>query len=313
MNERRETVLVVDDKPYNLHLLIEVLSDSYEILVATSGAEAIKRVHSDTPPDLILLDIVMPEMDGLQVCRKLKGDAATSHIPVIFVTAKGDIADETEGLAVGAVDYISKPISPAIVLARVKTHLKLKAQTDLLTRLSIQDQLTQLPNRRHFDKCLDDEWRRHMRTSCAFSIVMMDVDHFKQYNDNYGHYAGDECLQQVASALNSVVQRAAEVVARFGGEEFVALLPMTDNAAAMEMGNRFRQQVEALGLKHEHSSTGDCVTISIGVATCIPKEHTDPRLLLETADRMLYDAKKKARNCVVGGTLNKDENLVRSE
>ena len=303
-NSQGATILIVDDEPQNLHLLGELLREEHEVLVAINGKEALKRARSDTPPDLILLDIMMPEMDGLQVCRELQDDLATRNIPLIFITAKDEVEDETEGLEAGAVDYITKPFSPAIVKARVRTHLKLKAQADLLANLSMLDGLTGLPNRRQFDQRLDSEWRRLTRIAGAFTIVMMDVDHFKLYNDHYGHLSGDECLRQVAAALASVVHRSADIVARYGGEEFVALLPTTDAAHGLEIAEQFRHRVEALGLTHQHSSAADCVTISIGVATCTPGEHSDPQALLQCADGMLYRAKEEGRNRIVSGTLD---------
>lgn len=296
MNSERETILIVDDEPQNLHLLGESLMDEYEVLVATSGEEAISRTQTNTPPDLILLDIMMPQMDGMQVCQKLKEDSDTANIPIIFITARDEVADETQGLAVGAVDYITKPFSPAILKARVKTHLKLKAQTDMLTQLSLVDELTGIPNRRHFDMSLRQEWQRLARSGEYLSVVMIDVDHFKQYNDNYGHSAGDECLQQVAKALDSVINRAGDMVARYGGEEFVGLLPGVNGDNSVIIGEWFRRAIEKLELEHQHSSAADIVTISIGIATCRPKEHNDPRKLLELSDQALYTSKASGRN-----------------
>ncbi len=303
LGDKRATILIVDDEPLNLRLLGSLLRDEHEILVATNGREAMDRACSETPLDLILLDVMMPGMDGYQVCRALKADPCTENIPVIFVTVKDDVAAEAEGLAIGAVDYITKPVSPPIVQARVRTHLKLKAMTDRLTHLSALDGLTGLSNRRQLDKRLDEEWRRITRSGGPFSIVMMDVDHFKQYNDDYGHSVGDECLRQVAITLQAVVHRSADMVARYGGEEFVALLPAVGATDGLLLGERFRQQVEALGLEHRTSSAGSCVTISVGVATCIPKVGDDSTVLLEAADRMLYDAKKSGRNRVMAIAL----------
>jgi diguanylate cyclase (GGDEF)-like protein len=303
MSEDRATVLIVDDEPQNLHLLGEALREECELLVATSGPEALRRACSDIPPDLILLDIMMPEMDGYEVCRTLKGDPASQSIPVIFITARDAVNDEAEGLAVGAVDYITKPFSPEIVRARVRTHLRLKAQADMLASLSVVDELTGLPNRRQFERSLENEWRRARRNGDAFTIVMLDVDHFKQYNDNYGHSAGDECLRRVASALGSVMQRPAELVARYGGEEFVALLPGTNHDDGLRIGERFRARIEALCLEHAYSPAGPCVTVSAGVATGRPCQQSNAQELLEATDRMLYRAKHEGRNRVSGMQL----------
>ncbi|MES9939233.1 MAG: diguanylate cyclase [Candidatus Thiodiazotropha sp. 6PLUC2] len=303
MTDKRATVLIVDDEPQNLHLLVDALRMEHELIVATSGREAIERVDLHNPPDLILLDVVMPEMDGWDVCRKLKANPMTEGIPIIFVTSRDEVVDEAKGLAAGAVDYITKPFSPEIVRARVRTHLTLKSQADTLASLSNIDDLTGMPNRRHFNRCLEEEWRRATRTSSPVTLVMMDVDHFKQYNDNYGHGAGDECLRRVAQALGTVIHRTADMVARYGGEEFAAILPATDEAHGMQIAERFRQAVNALGLEHGYSSTNEFITISVGVATCVPQLHEEPHNLLQASDRMLYEAKGRGRNCVAGGHL----------
>lgn len=302
MENKRSTILLVDDEPQNLHLLVNALKDDYELLVAGSGAEAIKRAHNDTQPDLILLDIVMPNMDGLQVCRILKADAATRGIPIIFITARDEVEDETDGLAAGAVDYITKPFSPAIVQARVRTQLKLKMQTDLLTRLAGLDGLTSLPNRRQFDTRFEEEWRSAIINGKPMALIMMDIDHFKQYNDHYGHHAGDECLRQVAAVLNSVIRDNADMVARYGGEEFVALLHDSDLDNSMQVGERFRQRVQALGLEHPSSPVSNVVTLSVGTASCTPQCGDQAIGLLNTADRMLYKSKNRGRNRVCGSS-----------
>jgi diguanylate cyclase (GGDEF)-like protein len=247
-----------------------------------------------------LLDIVMPDMDGLDVCRGLKANPATEGIPIIFITARDKVADEAEGFAVGAVDYIAKPFSAEIVRARIRTHLTLKRQADKLASLTVIDELTGLPNRRRFNQRLEDEWGRAVRAGKALTLVMMDVDYFKQYNDNYGHSAGDDCLGYVARALDKVVQRTADMVARFGGEEFVAILPDTNTVQGLQVGERFCDTISALRLEHKYSPDEKYVTISVGVATCIPTIHIMSQTLLEMADRMLYEAKRKGRNCVVG-------------
>jgi diguanylate cyclase (GGDEF)-like protein len=296
-------VLIVDDEPQNLHLLVDALRNEHELIVATSGREAIKRADSHISPDLILLDVVMPEMDGWDVCRKLKANPRTEGIPIIFVTSRDEVVDEAKGLAAGAVDYITKPFSPEIVRARVRTHLTLKSQADTLASLSVIDDLTGMPNRRHFNQRLEEEWRRATRTSSPVTLVMMDVDHFKQYNDNYGHGAGDECLRRVAQVLGTVIHRTADMVARYGGEEFAAILPATDVEHGMQIAERFRQVVNSLGLEHGYSSTNEFITISVGVATRVPQLQEEPHNLLQVADRMLYEAKARGRNCVAGDHL----------
>ena len=195
------SLLIVDDIPWNIQVLAEGLRALCRIRVATSGHKALEIAASDDPPDLMLLDVMMPEMDGFEVCRRLKEQAGTADIPVIFITARGDVEDEARGLNLGAVDYITKPFHLPLVLARVRTHLRLKMKTDSLERLSAVDALTGIGNRRRFDEVLAREWRRGVRLGVPLAAVMMDVDQFKAYNDHLGHGAGDECLVRVALLL----------------------------------------------------------------------------------------------------------------
>ena len=204
----KATILVVDDMPDNLTLMSGLLRDNYKVKIATNGEKALKIATSDNPPDLILLDIMMPEMDGYEVCRRLQNDPKTRRIPVIFLTARADMKDEKRGLDLGAVDYISKPYSTPIVLARMRTHIRLKHQADLLESMAMIDGLTHIPNRRRFDEVLDAEWRRASRDNSSLSLLMVDIDFFKAYNDNYGHGMGDTCLTQIAQTLAALLKRS---------------------------------------------------------------------------------------------------------
>lgn len=293
-------VLIVDNTPANIRVLAEALTADYRIRVASQGAKALEIARSTDPPDLILLDVMMPQMDGYEVCQQLKADARTSHIPVIFVTAKSSIEDETYGLSLGAVDYIGKPFHLPIVRARVKTHINLKLQTDLLENLAQLDGLTYIPNRRRFDQLFAQEWTRMSRELTPLALAMIDVDHFKAYNDHYGHGAGDDCLRQVASALQRTLQRPADLAARYGGEEFVLLLPNTDGPGACTIAERARSEIAAADLPHAHSPTAGHITVSIGVAVAeIPDG--DRQRLLSAADQALYQAKREGRDrcCVL--------------
>src|SRR5260221_6308621 len=180
--------------------MAEALNDEYEIFFATSGAKALE-IAAASGIELVLLDVVMPELDGFEICRRLKGDERTSSIPVIFVTAREETSDEARGFDVGAVDYITKPIRPPVVRARVRMQLELKRARDLLERLALLDPLTGIANRRRFETALDDEWRRAARHNAWFSLAIVDVDDFKAYNDAYGHTRGDDCLRAVAGQL----------------------------------------------------------------------------------------------------------------
>ena len=295
------SLLIVDDIPWNIQVLAEGLRALCRIRVATSGHKALEIAASDDPPDLVLLDIMMPEMDGFEVCRRLKEQAGTADIPVIFITARGDVEDEARGLNLGAVDYITKPFHLPLVLARVRTHLRLKMKTDSLERLSAVDALTGIGNRRRFDEVLAREWRRGVRLGVPLAAVMMDVDQFKAYNDHLGHGAGDECLVRVARALAEEIHRPSDGVFRYGGEEFVALLGDTDEAGAAHMGERFRQAVEFLAMPHPASSVAPGVTISAGWAVAVPGEIGAAEELVAAADRGLYQAKREGRNRICRG------------
>lgn len=293
-----QKILIVDDVPANIKALIEVLKNpNYDILVATSGAIALEVATSEIP-DLILLDIMMPEMDGYEVCAKLKANAATQNIPVIFITARNKEEDETKCFELGAVDYISRPISPPSVQARVKTHLELKRQRDILENLSNLDGLTSIPNRRRFDEFIEHEWQRAMQSCFPVSLIMIDIDYFKLFNDNYGHLAGDDCLKQVAQALAKTVERKTDLLARYGGEEFTCVLPLTDVKGAVVVANKLRESVLSLDIEHAYSAAAVCVTISQGVATQVPLKHTKPTVLIDAADKALYKAKVSGRNQV---------------
>jgi diguanylate cyclase (GGDEF)-like protein len=297
LDKSQATVLIVDDQPANIHALAALLKKDYRILTATRGEKALELAARTPPPDLILLDIVMPDMDGHEVCARLKNDEATKAIPIIFVTALGEEQDEEHGLNLGAVDYISKPFSPAIVRARVRNQIHLKLRTDRLEQVAMQDGLTQIPNRRHFDQKLREEWGRLTRNGQSLSLLMIDIDQFKLYNDHYGHGAGDECLRQVAQALYQVPQRPTDLVARYGGEEFAAVLPETDEAGAGHLAQRLLEAVRALGIEHAYSDVAPHVTISVGVATHSPRQpKRDAEALKQSADRALYQAKSQGRN-----------------
>ena len=294
----KPVILIVDDTPTNIQVLAEALRADYRVKVAGSGKAALEVITKQGLPDLILLDVMMPDLDGYEVCRRLKSAPATQKVPVIFVTARNDMVDEELGLKLGAVDYIAKPFHLPIVLARVHNHILLKQKTDLLESLALLDGLTNIPNRRRFDEHLDSEWKRGVRAGSALSMIMIDIDFFKHYNDHYGHGAGDVCLRKVAGVLASAVVRPGDLVARYGGEEFVALLPDTDEEGALQIAERLRSNVVALQIPHAHAEAAVFVTISLGVASCEPSAITSPADLLEQADHQLYRAKSKGRNRV---------------
>jgi diguanylate cyclase (GGDEF)-like protein len=297
-NSVRPIILVVDDAPANIHILVEGLRDEYEIMVATRGLQALELANRDPQPDLILLDMVMPEMDGHEVCRQLKNNDKTRNIPVIFVTAETSWETEQQSFELGAVDYVTKPFSLPVVRARVRTHVTLKHRTDLLERLAQMDGLTGIANRRRFDEALQAEWARCAHHNLPLSLVLADVDHFKRFNDTFGHGAGDKCLRGVAAIIQENAARPGDLAARYGGEEFVLLLPLTDHKGAVQVAERLRAQVAAWDSGLAPDNTRRRITISAGCATVLPRAAADPFSLVRTADEMLYKAKNSGRNQV---------------
>ena len=297
MSDSRPRILAIDDTPTNLLALGAVLGDDFALQVATSGAAGL-ALAGQSAPDLILLDVMMPDMNGFETCRRLKADPLTRDIPVIFVTALDSPEDETFGLEAGAVDFISKPLNSAVVRARVRTHITLKHQADLLRSMSFVDGLTGVANRRQFDEALQREWRACLRTGTSLALIMIDIDYFKQFNDTYGHPAGDACLRAIAGILNGEISRSHDLIARYGGEEFVCLLPDINLAGAQIKAEQLRQVVHSLSIPHAASSTAPVVTISVGLALFIPTDKLTPEQLVAAADAQLYTAKHNGRNRV---------------
>ena len=297
--DRKPKLLVVDDQPANIQVLHRAFSAEYQVFMATNGPQALS-VCREQHPDLVLLDVVMDGMDGHEICRQMRADPNTRDIPVIFVTAHNDPVQETKGLDLGAVDFISKPINPDVVKARVRTHLKLKLRSDILRRLVFVDSLTGVFNRRYFDHCLSTEWLRANRSHASLALILIDVDHFKRYNDRYGHPSGDECLKSVARALRRGLHRPGDVVVRYGGEEFACLLPETDLNGAMRVARHLEQVVRDLQIVHEDSEVASTVTVSLGVAVKTANSPATYEELLTIADEQLYKAKTAGRAQVCG-------------
>jgi len=289
-------VLIVDDLITNIQLLAHALEGEYRVKFATNGQAALALANADEKPDLILLDVMMPGIDGYEVCRLLHETPEVCDIPVIFVTAKHEPLDQTKGFASGGVDYITKPFDLPIVRARVRTHIKIKQHKDRLGEISMLDELTGIPNRRHLNNTLEREWQRAIRNHAELSLLMIDVDHFKKFNDHYGHIAGDECLISVAKALQNACYRPGDFVARYGGEEFTVILPESNSAGAQHIAERLRAVVEALNIPHQNSEVSHHVTISIGGASILPALGQTHDILVQAADNALYQAKNTGRN-----------------
>jgi diguanylate cyclase (GGDEF)-like protein len=295
--QEKPVLLVVDDQVSNIQELYEIFKDDYEVCMATSGADAIAFCERQKP-DLILLDIVMPEMDGYAVCQQLKNNPLTKAVPLIFVTARNDPEEEARGFDEGAVDFIRKPFHSHVVRARIRTHLTMKRQSDFLRSLSLTDGLTGVANRRQFDIAIKAEWRRCMRVERPLSLIMIDVDFFKSYNDFYGHQAGDNCLHAIASAIKTNCNRSHDVIARYGGEEFACILPDTPLEGARQKAQQLEKLVRELGIAHDKSSIANVVTVSLGVAVAIPHKDDTIDDLIACADRQLFLAKRSGRGKV---------------
>ncbi len=294
----KATILIVDDEPVNIRVLVELLKDRYDLRIATNGERALAITRSDEPPDLILLDVVMPGIDGFEVCRRLKADSRTARIPVIFITGNTGEQEEILGFQAGAVDYVTKPFSQVVVRARVNTHAELKRCQDILECQSYCDSLTGIANRRHYEETFPMMWNYACRNRTPLACIMIDFDDFKKYNDLYGHQAGDDCLKRVATALNTLTRRKIDLLVRYGGEEFCCLLPNTDLTGALQVAETFRRAVLDLRITHEGSQTGAVLSISQGIAVLAAASHTlTPDLLIKNADLALYEAKAAGRNC----------------
>jgi len=299
MNDTKKeyTILITDDEKSNLLVLGEILSPRYNILTAKNGIRALELAKEHTP-DLILLDVLMPDMSGFEVIAKLKEFDATSKIPVIFITGLDNADSEEKGLSLGAVDYIIKPFNKAIVKARVNAHIKIIDQMRIIEHIGLSDPLTKLANRRGFDKRLNDEWHRALRQRQPLSVFMLDIDWFKNYNDAYGHPQGDLALQAVADTLLQGLKRSSDFVARWGGEEFVGLLPNLDSHGACEVAEQIRKNIASYPIPTDNGVI-TALTVSIGINTLIPVPDTTIGDFINKADNALYMAKEAGRNRVI--------------
>ncbi len=312
MSEKKSIILVVDDQPANLKVLLSFLKVyAFKIRVAESGERALRSLE-DEQPDLILLDVMMPGINGFETCKQIKANRATADIPVIFMTALDSIEDKVTGFAAGGVDYITKPFQQIEVLARINTHLalrqqkqaleeaqdKLLTQKRLLEEMSITDELTGLYNRRYLNTVLKREFQHSERYETDLSCLLLDLDHFKKVNDTYGHEFGDTVLRKFCSLLGNCV-RSSDFVFRFGGEEFVILLPHTDRKGAKETGEKICKIIAAERIQDNDSDISINVTVSIGVATLQTHQPAKPHDLINFADKALYAAKENGRNQVI--------------
>ena len=320
-------ILIVDDSAEERNLLRSLLgNEGYtEVLTAGSSRQAFQQLGLEDPAlaaagvDVILLDLAMPEMSGVETCAVINEHERLRDIPIIMMAGPAEAGALEEALAAGATDFIAKPPARLELLARVRACLRLKRAIDRrkaleqesfeVTRLldaayqrlqyiSFLDGLTAIANRRRFDEFIELEWRRALRSATPLSLVMIDIDFFKAYNDTYGHQSGDDCLKLVAGALNTALNRPGDLAARYGGEEFAVVLAGTHRAGASAVAEALRARVEGLDIPHAGSRVSDRVTISLGVASMVPVRESSPSDLIAKADRALYEAKRAGRNRV---------------
>ena len=291
-----KSILVIDDQESAIAVLTKILGSEYTVYAANNGKEGIIAAE-EYLPDIILLDILMTDMDGFAVFAALKDIEKTRNIPIIFITSLVDEENEEKGLALGAADYIAKPFSPSIVKLRVNHQIKMLEQLRVIERLSMLDELTDLPNRRSFEARLSSEWARASREKTPISILVIDVDKFKNYNDTYGHMQGDVALQTVSNVFSQMLKRPGDFAARWGGEEFIVLLPNTGLAGALEIAEHIRRATEIMQVPCLEGPVRT-ITVSIGVNTRTNGQEGTIDEFISGADKALYDAKVKGRNRV---------------
>ena len=307
-------ILIVEDTRSSLLIITEYVQRfGAEALQATTGAEAVELFQS-RHPDIVLLDLILPDTNGFEVARQMRGlEKNGGWTPIIILSSLDKDEDVERGIAAGADDYLAKPVSEVVLGAKIRAMERLiQMRTSLvvlahkldianreLKRLSASDGLTGIPNRRLFDEYIAREWRRARRNATSIALMMCDVDHFKLFNDTYGHQAGDDCLRQVAATIQKIMERGADIVARYGGEEFVVVLPETQVGGALFLAEKIRHAIHALNIPHEASQHGR-VSMSIGIAAMVPEadEENDYDKLIKAADRALYQAKHLGRDRV---------------
>ncbi|MCL1876095.1 MAG: diguanylate cyclase [Synergistaceae bacterium] len=293
-----EKILIIDDNMLYLSTLEMTLNSEYEVITSRDGRNALKLAKENSPT-IILLDVVMPVMDGFEVLEALKRTPETKYIPVILITSLSDPDNEEVGLKLGASDYIYKPFSPGVIRARVKNQVDLFLMRKTIESIAITDALTNINNRRSLDIRSEVEFTRAKREETLLSAAFVDIDDFKNYNDYYGHLEGDEVLKTIANTIIESLSRKTDFAARFGGEEFVVLLPNTPIEGGEKILQKVCSSIEELAIPHNRSTVSSVVTVSAGGATLIPKRGDESKKLIGMADKMLYVAKRAGKNKVV--------------
>ncbi len=298
-------ILIVEDSATLRYSMCSYISNAGHTPIVAENGETALQILDDSKVDMVIMDVEMPGLDGFETTRCIRDWFGDYWIPIIFVTGKNAEQDLRQGIDAGGDDYLIKPISETILAAKIRAMERITTMRDEmtqlnkeLTELSERDGLTHLYNRRTFDERANDQWRIAMRTKEPLAILLMDIDHFKAYNDYYGHIAGDECITEVAGAIEEALSRPGDLIARYGGEEFIALLPNTREDGAYHVAERIRMTVQQLGIKHRESATNASITLSIGGAVVTHTTGTLLKDLTNAADKALYTAKQTGRNRV---------------
>jgi len=292
---KQATILVIDDDRIALDLIMLTFNTTATVLTALNSENGLE-IAVNEQPDLILLDTLIQDVDGHEICSQLKSMPETENIPIIILSNSNQVEDELAALDKGAIDFVTKPVEALILKARVANHLFQKRDRDQLKLMSSIDALTEVANRRRFDEYLHLEWRRAVRSRYPISLLMIDIDYFKSYNDTYGHQKGDECLKAVASEIKQYLRRPSDMVARYGGEEFSVILPETPSYSAFSLAKHIWSGVGNLNIEHTGSARVGHLTISIGAATTIPDEKQSISQFIEISDKNLYKSKNEGRN-----------------
>jgi len=300
----KEKILIATNDDSLINDLSSSLDKDFQVEISQSGEWVYDSCLQANSPDLVLMDIHLEDVDGFLTCSKIKDNTESHNISVILFSTDKDSRQEVKAFDSGANDFIVMPNAKEVINARARVLLRLKRTTDLLEQFSRLDSLTEIPNRREFDRVLEKEWLRAKRENKAISLILLDVDHFKKYNDNYGHPDGDKCLKEIAQTLEQSIRRAHDTVARYGGEEFVIVLPDTDKEGAIRVAEQIRSNINSKAIPHEFSETDKVVTASQGIATIIPTAPFSPRNLIDSADVALYSAKNAGRNRYMINDIN---------
>lgn len=292
----KEKILIASNNESCISHLTEALGKAFQIEISQSGTLVYESCLGATSPDLVLMDIKLDDFNGYETCLKLKDTAESQNISVILFSNEKNVEHEVKAFDSGANDFVITPCANEVVKARVRVLLRLKRTTDLLEQFSRMDSLTEIPNRREFDRTLEKEWLRAKRSKNPLSLILLDIDFFKKYNDHYGHLEGDQCLKEAAQVIEQNIRRAHDTVARYGGEEFVVILPDTDKDGAIQVAKQIIEGLAYKKLPHEKSEVASYITMSLGISTVIPESPLSPRNLVDSSDVALYAAKESGRN-----------------